>query len=151
MIIFLIIVSIGLDRITKWLAVKFLAGLPTIPLIKNVLHLTYTRNTGAAFSILSGKTFYLAIFTLAVVIALCFFMRSQKKRNPQKKLYIYSIAMIIGGAIGNMIDRFALGYVIDFIDFTLINFAVFNVADIFITIGGVLFCACLLFDKEIQM
>lgn len=151
MIIFIIVASIILDRLTKYLAVKFLAGLPTLPIIKNVIHLTYTRNTGAAFSIFSGKTMYLAIFTLVVVVALTFFLISQKKKNPDKKLYLYSIAMMIGGAIGNMIDRFFLGYVVDFIDFTLINFAVFNVADIFITIGGILFCVCLIFDKQIKM
>ncbi len=151
MIIFIIVASIILDRLTKYLAVKFLAGLPTLPIIKNVIHLTYTRNTGAAFSIFSGKTMYLALFTLVVVVALTFFLISQKKKNPDKKMYLYSIAMIIGGAIGNMIDRFFLGYVVDFIDFTLINFAVFNVADIFITIGGILFCICLIFDKQIKM
>lgn len=59
--------------------------------------------------------------------------------------------MIIGGALGNMCDRFAFGYVVDFIDFCLIDFPVFNVADIFITIGGVLFCYCLIFDKEIRL
>lgn len=151
MIIFIIVTSIILDRLTKYLAVKFLAGLPTLPIIKNVIHLTYTRNTGAAFSIFSGKTMYLALFTLVVVVALTFFLISQKKKNPDKKMYLYSIAMMIGGAIGNMIDRFFLGYVVDFIDFTLINFAVFNVADIFITIGGILFCVCLIFDKQIKM
>lgn len=151
MIIFIIVTSIILDRLTKYLAVKFLAGLPTLPIIKNVIHLTYTRNTGAAFSIFSGKTMYLALFTLVVVVALTFFLISQKKKNTDKKMYLYSIAMMIGGAIGNMIDRFFLGYVVDFIDFTLINFAVFNVADIFITIGGILFCVCLIFDKQIKM
>lgn len=151
MIIFIIVASIILDRLTKYLAVKFLAGLPTLPIIKNVIHLTYTRNTGAAFSMFSGKTMYLALFTLVVVVALTFFLISQKKKNPDKKMYLYSIAMMIGGAIGNMIDRFFLGYVVDFIDFTLINFAVFNVADIFITIGGILFCICLIFDKQIKM
>ncbi|MBQ1465391.1 MAG: signal peptidase II, partial [Eubacteriaceae bacterium] len=84
-------------------------------------------------------------------VLLVVFMIFQKKKNPSKKLYIISLAMILGGALGNMFDRFAYGYVVDFVDFILINFAVFNVADIFITVGGTIFCCCLLFDKEIKL
>ena len=140
-----------LDRITKMLCVKYLAGEASIPIIKGVLQLTYVRNTGAAFSIFSGSTRALAFFTVAVCILLVVFMIYQKKKNPSKKLYIISLAMILGGALGNMFDRFAYGYVVDFVDFILINFAVFNVADIFITVGGTIFCCCLLFDKEIKL
>lgn len=150
-IIITVLSALILDRITKLLAVKYLAGEASIPVIKGVLQLTYVRNTGAAFSIFSGSTRTLALFTVAVCFLLIIFMVSQKKKNPQKKLYIISLAMILGGALGNMFDRFAYGYVVDFVDFILINFAVFNVADIFITVGGTIFCCCLLFDREIKL
>lgn len=151
MYILIIAAVIVLDRLTKVLAVKYLYGIDTLPLIKNVLHLTYTENTGAAFSVFTGKAVYLAIFSAVVAAALCFFLFRETKKNPQCRLYTASIAAIIGGAVGNMIDRFAYGYVIDFVDFRLINFAVFNIADAFLTVATVVLCACILFDKRIQL
>ncbi|MBO4359840.1 MAG: signal peptidase II [Eubacteriaceae bacterium] len=150
-IIFTVLCALILDRITKLICIKYLAGEASIPIIKGVLQLTYVRNTGAAFSMFSNSTRALAVFTAVVCVVLVFFMASQKKKNPGKRIYIMSLAMILGGALGNLYDRFAYGYVVDFVDFILINFAVFNVADIFITVGGAIFCCCLLFDKEIKL
>lgn len=152
-LIYLIIITavITLDRITKALAVSHLSTIDTYPLINGVLHLTYTENTGAAFSIFKGKASYLAIFSVAVVAVIIFLFIFQIKKNKSCILYLSSIAMIIGGAIGNMIDRFKLGYVVDFVDFRLINFAIFNVADVFLTVGTIILCLCLLFDKRIKL
>ena len=151
MAILIIALAVCLDWFTKAWAANILAVKGSIPLIKGVLNFTYTENTGAAFSIFSKHTSALGIFSAVVTLGLIGFMLLQKKKNPGKKIYLVSIAMIIGGALGNMRDRFVFGYVVDFIDFCLINFPVFNVADIFITIGGILFCYCLIFDKEIRM
>ncbi len=151
MAILIIAVAIGLDWLTKYWAANTLAAKGTIPIIKDILNFTYIENTGAAFSLFSEHTAVLGGFSAVVTLGLIWFMLLQKNKNPNKKIYPASIAMIIGGALGNMRDRFAFGYVVDFIDFCLINFPVFNVADIFITIGGVLFCYCLIFDKEIRM
>ena len=148
MAILIIALAVCLDWLTK---ARATAVKGSIPLIKGVLNFTYTENTGAAFSIFSKHTSSLGIFSAVVTLGLIGFMLHQKKKNPGKKIYLASIAMIIGGALGNMRDRFVFGYVVDFIDFCLINFPVFNVADIFITIGGILFCYCLIFDKEIRM
>ena len=151
MTVFVVLIALVLDRATKYLAQRFLAGEASIPIIKGVLQLTYTRNTGAAFSIFSGHPKALGWFTLIVCAGLIVFLYRQKKANPSKKLYQLSLAMILGGAFGNMIDRFLYGYVIDFVDLIIINFAVFNVADMFITVGGVIFCCCLVFDREIKL
>ena len=145
------VAMIVLDRISKILAVKYLEPVGEIPLMEGVFHLTYTENTGAAFSIFTGKSGLLAVLSVVVIILLIFFLRQQSKTNAQNRLYLFSIAMIIGGAAGNLIDRAFLGYVIDYFDFTLINFAIFNVADCFITVGAVLFCGCLLFDRKIKL
>lgn len=147
----LIILGIAADRITKLLAEARLSGKEAVPFVKGIAELTYLRNTGAAFSFLSGKTKLLAVFTLVVIAFLIVFLLKQTKKNPGKKLYLMSLAMIITGAVGNMWDRFAYGYVIDFINFTFMHFPVFNVADIFITVGGIAFCCCLLFDKTVDL
>lgn len=139
------------DRLSKILAVKYLEGAKDVTVIENILDLTFTKNTGAAFSLFAGKASLLGIFSVIIVVLLCFFLYKQRKVNQHKKLYLISISMIIGGAVGNAIDRFIYGYVVDFFQFTFVNFAVFNVADAFLTVGAVIMCACILFDKEIKL
>jgi signal peptidase II len=137
-------IAILLDQLSKHLTVLYLKPIPTLPLIENVLHLTYRTNTGAAFSIFSApdqRWIYMTASTvgiLAMLAVFCFY----RQLTP---LMRYALAAIIGGGIGNMIDRIFLGYVVDMIDFRLINFAVFNVADSFVCVGtGVLLLALLL-------
>lgn len=140
-----------LDRISKYFVVKLLKPLGTVPMVKGFFRLTYAENTGAAFSMLSEKTVLLATVSGIVILLLSFFLIRAYKLNPGKILYLTSIAMILGGAAGNWIDRTFFGYVIDFFDFEWINFAVFNVADSFITIGAIIFCAVLLFDNAVKL
>ncbi len=140
-----------LDRISKYFVIKLLKPLGGIPVIRGIFRLTYAENTGAAFSMLSEKTVLLAAVSGIVILSLSFFLIRACKINPGKILYLTSIAMILGGAAGNWIDRTFLGYVIDFFDFEWINFAVFNVADSFITIGAIIFCAVLLFDNTVKL
>ena len=125
--------SVALDQLTKWLAVVYLQGKPSFPLWENVLHLTFVKNEGAAFGMLADHRWVFMIFSTVAIIGLSIYLFGFCKENKLVKL---CFAMIIGGGIGNMIDRVALGYVVDFIDFTLINFAVFNVADSFVTVGA---------------
>lgn len=145
----IIITSVILDRISKVLAVKYLLPIKEIPLWEGVFHLTYCENTGAAFSMFSDSTFALTVFSTAIALFLCIFLYRQTKLNRKKLWYLSSISMIIGGATGNIIDRILYGYVVDYFDFTLIDFAIFNVADCFICVGAALFCLNLIFDKEI--
>ena len=136
---------VGLDQLTKWIAVINLKGAPSFPLWKDVLHFTYAENTGMAFSLLSGKDerwIFMVLSTVAIIgmLIYLFYVR------PQSRWMQVSVAMIVGGGIGNMIDRVVLGYVVDFIDFTLIDFAIFNVADSFVCVGAGILIAYLMLD-----
>lgn len=133
---------VGIDRLTKWLVVMNMEPSDTIHLIKigdkEVLNLYYTLNNGAAFSKLSGKTLFLIIITSLVILWLLFLMIAKKVHRP---VYLASISLILGGGIGNLIDRiFNNGLVVDFIDVRIINFPIFNFADICAVCGaGLLF------------
>jgi signal peptidase II len=104
----------------------------TLPLLRGVFHFNYVTNTGAAFSLLSGKVEWLRWLSLGVTLVLIIIALSGPLLSFWDQL---GYGLILGGAMGNGIDRFALGYVVDFLDFRLINFAVFNLADSFISIG----------------
>jgi signal peptidase II len=131
--IFITAAVIFLDQFTKYLAIEFLDPIGTYPIIKNVLHLTYVENTGAAFGMLKDARWVFMIVSSVAIVALAVYIAIQYKREP----YICAcLALIAGGGIGNMIDRIVYGFVVDFVDFRLIKFAVFNGADSFITVGA---------------
>lgn len=147
MIYFLITIGIVvIDQISKFYAQTLLQGGPSIPLIKGVFHLTYARNTGAAFSILEGNQFLLKGVTTLIMFFLIGYLYKMTKEKGQI-LFKISLAFILGGGIGNLIDRIRLDYVIDYFDFTLINFAIFNVADSFVVVGTILLGYLLVFNK----
>ena len=130
----IIAVGILLDQLTKYLAVEHLKPIESLPLWKGVLHLTYVENRGAAFGMLSeSRWVFMVVSTVALSALLVYFYFFHRRYTY---LGTVSLAMIISGGIGNMIDRTALGYVVDFIDFTLINFAVFNFADSIVCVGA---------------
>ena len=156
MLIWLMIISgvIFLDQLSKWLTVINLEYIPypaapdTIPVIKDVFHFTYVRNTGAAFSMFNApdqRWIFMSISSVAI-IALAVYLWINRKGN---KLLCVALSFIIGGGIGNMIDRCALKYVIDMLDFRLIDFAIFNVADSFVCVGVGLFALAVI-REEIQ-
>ena len=123
---------VAADQITKALAVAYLKPVTTVPIIRDVLHLTYRENTGAAFSILNGFRWgfvILAVIVCGIVIYI------NVSRKIDSKLFYASSILVVAGAIGNVIDRIATGAVVDFIDFRLIDFPVFNFADICLTVG----------------
>ena len=143
---YFLIISAGLllDQLTKYWVITDLKPIRTYVIIQNVFSLTYRENTGAAFSILEGHTELLTIITLFVTIALLFLVISGKIKNVFAE---YSLLFISIGGIGNCIDRIFSGYVVDMFEFTFINFAVFNVADIFVTCGSFLFICIFIFTK----
>lgn len=150
MLIWLMIIAgvVFLDQLTKWLTVINLDFGETFPLIENVFHFTYVRNTGAAFSIFNEpdqRWIFMTVSTVALV-ALSVYLWFNRKKGA---LLCVALSFIIGGGIGNMIDRCLLKYVIDMLDFRLINFAVFNVADSFVCVGVGLF-AFFVIREEIQ-
>lgn len=106
---------------------------------------TYVRNTGAAFSILSGKMWILSAVSVLFCIGTILFFIIKK---PKNKLFCIALTLIFAGAFGNAIDRVFYGYVVDFIETTFINFAVFNIADIAITVGAILFVIYMLLDGQ---
>ncbi|MFH7027795.1 MAG: signal peptidase II [Heteroscytonema crispum UTEX LB 1556] len=120
------------DQLTKYWVVQTFSLGQTLPLLPEVFHFTYVTNTGAAFSLLSGKVEWLRWLSLGVSLALIALALFGPALEIWEQL---GYGLILGGAMGNGIDRFALGYVVDFLDFRLINFPVFNMADSFISIG----------------
>ena len=135
-----------LDQFTKYLTVACIPLYADVPFLPGLLQLTYVRNTGAAFSSFEGQQWLFAlIFALfSAMLAWEYF----KKPMPFTKLERWCIFAIYGGGLGNMIDRVRLGYVVDMIETTFIEFPVFNVADCFITCGCILLLGHLiLFNK----
>ena len=139
----IIFVGIIIDQLTKWISATYLSKIITLPIIKNVIHLTYVENRGAAFGMFANNRWVFMITSTIMIIGLLLYLYLGLAEN---RLYEISMAMIISGGIGNMIDRIALGYVVDFIDFRLINFAVFNGADSFVCVGAGLLILAMVLD-----
>ena len=140
----LAIVLVVLDQLTKYLAIKNLKDKPAFSIINGVLELRYLNNPGAAFGILPNqKVFFVFVAVLIIVIIgyVLFRMPDDKKYNIMHILLV----MIVSGAAGNMIDRVRYDTVVDFIYFSIINFPIFNVADIYVTVSTILFIILFLF------
>lgn len=145
--VIIVLITIFIDQISKYIAFSVLKGNSSIVIIKNFLHLSYVENRGAAWGILQNQRILLIGITLVVVMGLAIYVRSN---TTLTKPTLISISLIVGGAIGNLIDRVKLGYVIDFIDVkfgNLYNFPVFNFADSFIVIGTFLMMVLIMTDK----
>lgn len=135
--------GILLDQITKLLAVRYLEPLGTLPLWKGVLHLTYVENTGAAFGMMKDSRWVFLLLSTVAILGIAVYLFLGYARGA---LATVAFSLIVSGGVGNMIDRLRLGYVVDFIDFRLINFAVFNGADSFVCIGAGLLILSLLLE-----
>ena len=132
-----------LDQLSKYMAVHFLQGTDGIDLIPGVFRLTYLENRGAAFGVLQGQQWFFYIITavILVVVVLAYVrIPAGRKFLPLQICAVF----IVSGSLGNLIDRVRLGYVVDFFYFELIDFPVFNVADIFVTVSAVLLAVLLL-------
>lgn len=145
----IVIGAVCADQLTKWLAVIFLEGEADVVLWRDVLHFSFVRNEGAAFGMLQNQRWLFMIVSIVAIVGLLVYLIRYKPKSLWVRV---SIAMIIGGGIGNMIDRIFLGYVIDFIYFKLIDFPVFNVADSFVTVGCGILIVYLFYDlvREIR-
>ncbi|SMO47701.1 signal peptidase II Aspartic peptidase. MEROPS family A08 [Melghirimyces algeriensis] len=126
------LVVLGLDQATKWLVVRNMNLFQTIPLWEGVFHITSHRNRGAAFGILQNQQWLFIVITIVVVSGITYYLLQLKASQP---LMSWSLALILGGSIGNLIDRVRLGEVVDFLDFRLIQYPIFNVADSAIVVG----------------
>ena len=151
----IILGGIFLDQLTKWLVVKYMDMYESIPLIKNFLHITYTTNDGAAFGMMDGEAGR-AVFITISVLAILGFLAYLYLGHADNMLYGVSLAMVISGGIGNMIDRWGFGFyvnpstgmgeVVDFIDFCGIWNAIFNGADSFVCVGAGMLILALVID-----
>lgn len=142
----LMLVGVGLDQLTKYLVVSNMALHESIDIIPGVIRFTYIQNDGAAFGSLDNARWVFMILSTVAIIGILVYMFWKK---PQDKLMLAALTLIVSGGIGNMIDRIALGYVIDFIDFCAfpkIWMWVFNVADSFVCIGAGLLILWLVLD-----
>lgn len=143
---------VALDQITKFIVRTSFALYESHPLIKNVFHLTYIQNTGIAWGMFkNGRTIFLILTILVLLICACFYAKipENKRFTPIR----VCLVILVSGAIGNMIDRISLHYVVDFFDFRLIHFPVFNVADIYVVVSMIvliLLCAFYYHDHEID-
>lgn len=135
-IIFILLI---IDQVSKFIIKNLIGNGGSIPVIDGIFHFTYVENKGAAFGMFQNMQYLFAIIALVVVVGGLYFIHKEKA----SKLSKISISMIISGAVGNVIDRIRLGYVVDFFDFKFIWSYVFNFADIMVVIGTFILCICL--------
>ena len=137
---------VAVDQWTKFLVLEHIPLYGHVDAIPGLFHLTYVRNTGAAFSAFSGMQWLFALIFVALTVAI--FYEYFKKPLPFTTAERWLIAAIYGGGVGNMIDRLRFGYVVDMIEVDFMRFAVFNVADCFITCGSILLMLHLIFFNK---
>ena len=152
MLLFFLVTAgvILLDQVTKILALQYLAPAGSYPLWEHVLHLTYVENTGAAFGMLQDRRWVFLVISTVALSGMIVYMFLNKTKHP---LETTAVAFIVGGGIGNMIDRLARGFVVDFVDVKCIPYwkYIFNVADIFVCVGcGLFILYILLFEAKVQ-
>ena len=134
----LVAALVGLDQLVKFLVRAYIPLGGDVPFLPHILQLTYVQNTGAAFSILSRHTWVLALVSLAASVFLAVLLIKKVFPHP---FAMFCLSLVLAGAIGNLIDRVALGFVTDMFETLFMDFAVFNVADICVVCGGIAFCA----------
>ena len=144
--ILLAVTILGVDIMTKIWAKAQLAGNVSVPIIEDVFHLTYVENRGAAFGILQNAWVFFIVVAVILFVVVLWLLKTYKERHVLMKL---GLSFLCAGALGNTIDRIMQGYVVDFFDFRLIDFPVFNVADIFVCVGaGVLAVFFIFLDSK---
>ena len=143
-----VVVLVCIDQFTKYLVVGHLKDRPAYVLIRNIFQLEYLENRGAAFGILQNQRVFFYISVLLITAAVIWFY----SKVPMEKKYLplrICAVLILSGAFGNCIDRIRLNYVVDFLYFKLINFPIFNVADIYVTVAAfLLVILILIYYKE---
>ncbi|MCM8801475.1 MAG: signal peptidase II [Candidatus Omnitrophica bacterium] len=130
----LVFVILVLDQLTKFIAQKTLLVNQSIPVIKGIFHLTLIYNRGGAFGIFKGQA--ILFISMGIVASIFILLNLKKVKHKRISLYSLSLGFILAGALGNLLDRLFLGYVVDFLDFRI--WPVFNLADSSITIGALL-------------
>ncbi|NGP44323.1 lipoprotein signal peptidase [Bacillaceae bacterium SIJ1] len=143
----LAVVMIVLDQVTKWLVLRYMDLWQSIPVIEGFFYLTSHRNRGAAWGILQGQMTFFYIVTVLVIIAVIYYMQTYGRYRP---LAGVALGLILGGAIGNFIDRLVHQEVVDFFDFVIpvinYNYPIFNIADASLVVGVI----CMIIQSFIE-
>ena len=138
------LVLIVLDQLIKIIVDANMMVSQSIPVIQDVLHFAYVQNEGAAFGIFQGQRWILVGVTSVVILGGIYLLAAKKLKS---NFLIWSVALVIAGGVGNLIDRIFRHFVIDYIEVRLINFAVFNFADCCVVIGTIMIVCYLLFSE----
>lgn len=143
----LAVIVIALDQWTKWLIVKYMELYEQITVIENFFYITSHRNKGAAWGILQGQFIFFYIITVIFTVGIIYYLHKYGKNNRGLAI---AISFILGGAIGNFIDRLFRKEVVDFLDFIIFtyDYPIFNIADSFLVIGVILFAIITFFDER---
>lgn len=138
-----IVLLVLADQLIKYWAINDLSQVSSIPVIKDVLHLSYVENYGAAFGSFSGQKWLLVGLTSVILLILTSMIVLRKFKSP---IAVAAVTLIVAGGFGNLIDRIFRGFVVDYVDFRIINFAVFNFADSCVVIGTILLMVYVIFN-----
>ncbi len=141
------IILLTADVLCKFLAIKYLVPGETVTLIPGILGLRYITNTGAAFSIFSGKTLFLVAVTSAALLFIGYMLFVRKHWQGLEKL---SFLLIFAGGAGNLIDRVFRGYVVDYFEFLFMDFAIFNLADVYVCVGVAIYLIALVSEEFLK-
>ncbi|SDQ19890.1 signal peptidase II [Streptococcus equinus] len=140
-----VVVLIALDQLSKLWIVNHIPLNTIHKFLPGIFSLTYLRNYGAAFSILQNQQWFFTVITFAVVGAACYYF----VKNLQGNFWLlFGLLLIISGGLGNFIDRVRLGYVVDMVHLDFMNFAIFNVADSYLTVGVIILFITLWKEEE---
>ena len=134
----------AVDQITKHIALTKLKPIGNTTFIKGFMDFTFVENRGAAFGILNGKIWLLLILA-AIICAVIIYSMLKMPKTKEYRLLKAALTLILAGAVGNVIDRVVRGYVVDFFEFTFINFPVFNMADIYVVVGAIAMALIMIF------
>ena len=142
--VLLSLVTIALDQMTKLYIIKHLNPKVSLPVVEGFFYLTYVKNKGSAFGLFPNHTKALILITLSIIVFLVIYLRDLARKSNLVRI---GLPLGIGGAIGNLIDRVRMGYVVDFLDVRILP--IFNIADIAIVIGAFLiFIGAVLYERE---
>ncbi len=141
----IVVLLVAIDQVVKYLCFHYLTN--PITLIPGIIELRYLENTGAAFGIMQGRSFFLIFFPIVIIGGLIFYYIKLGDSKIDKITKV-SLVLVLAGAFGNLIDRMLNGFVVDMFHFTFIEFPIFNVADIYVVIGTALLMLATILTKE---
>ena len=142
-IVIILILTICDQLLKSWVASSIVLG-GSKQLIPGIIELTNLRNSGAAWSIFEGQQTFFTIITIVAIIVIGYFIWQYRKNIPM----LIGLSLIMAGTIGNFIDRLRQGYVVDMFETTFINFPIFNLADMCLTLGVIWLIICILKEKD---